>query len=296
MRSSGFLRSVAFVAGILDRCRLWRREYRAPTSVERAASSPPICSCSSPKPPMRRIGRSWPSSDDVAAAAAREAEQAKLAVQKDVEALQAILTELDYTKETGLLQTFEPRFEEYRKLDRQILDLVVEQTNLRAQRLAFGPVTEAADIMRAALDTLAPAAAGNAWQVKALAATTVASVREIQAIQGPHIADTDDAAMDEKETAHGRRGSRGAARARRADAPRHGRRPHPTCQGPRRIRSVHGAQRRARDALAPQYERAVARVVTQREAEAHRSVRGEFAVASRRTGRAGYPAGRVPRG
>jgi hypothetical protein len=53
--------------------------------------------------------------------------------------------------------------------------------------------------MRAGLDTLAPDVAGNAWQVKALAATTVASVREIQAIQGPHIADTEDAAMDEKE-------------------------------------------------------------------------------------------------
>jgi hypothetical protein len=35
--------------------------------------------------------------------------------------------------------------------------------------------------------------------VKALAATAVASVREIQTIQSPHIADTEDAAMDEKE-------------------------------------------------------------------------------------------------
>jgi hypothetical protein len=139
------------------------------------------------------------SSDDIATAAAREAERAKAAVQQNVDDLQALLAELDYTEETALLQTFVSRFGQYRELDGQILELVVGQTNLKAQRLAFGPVSEAADAMAAALAALAPAAAGNAWQVKALAATTVASVREIQAIQAPHIADAEDAAMDEKE-------------------------------------------------------------------------------------------------
>ena len=37
--------------------------------------------------------------------------------------------------------------------------------------------------------------------MKALAASAVASVREIQAIQAPHIADPDDAAMDAMESA-----------------------------------------------------------------------------------------------
>lgn len=138
-------------------------------------------------------------SDDASVAAAREAEQAKLAVQKDVGALQAILTELDYAKETGLLQTFVTRFAEYRTLDAQILGLVADQTNVKAQRLAFGPVMESADALRTAVDTLTPSTDGHAWQLKALAASTVASVREIQAIQFPHIADTEDAAMDMKE-------------------------------------------------------------------------------------------------
>ena len=138
-------------------------------------------------------------SDDVAVAAAREAEQAKLAVQKDVDALQAILTELDYTKETGLLQTFVPRFAEYRTLDAQILGLVADQTNLKAQRLAFGPVMESADAIRTAVDALTPSASEHNWQLKALAASAVASVREIQAIQAPHIADPDDASMDTME-------------------------------------------------------------------------------------------------
>jgi hypothetical protein len=138
-------------------------------------------------------------SDDRAQAAAREAEQAKLTVQQDVEALESILTELKSTDERRLLDSFVARFAEYRALDRQILDLVVEQTNLKAQRLAFGPAMESADAMRGALEALAPAGSGNEWHVKALAATAVAAVREIQAIQSPHIADTEDAAMDEKE-------------------------------------------------------------------------------------------------
>ena len=138
-------------------------------------------------------------SDEVAQAAARDAEQAKQAVQADIDALQAILSELKYANESRLLESFVTRFGEYRTLDRQILDLVIEQTNLKAQRLAFGPANEAAEAMRAALDALTPAAAGNAWQMKALAATAVASMREIQAMHGPHIADTEDAAMDEKE-------------------------------------------------------------------------------------------------
>jgi hypothetical protein len=137
--------------------------------------------------------------DEGAQAAARDAEQAKLAVQKNVDALQTILAELKYSDESRLLESFVARFGEYRELDRRILELVVEQTNLKAQRLAFGPAMESAEAMKRALGELTPAASGDAWHVKALAATAVASVREIQAIQSPHIADTEDAAMDEKE-------------------------------------------------------------------------------------------------
>ena len=93
-------------------------------------------------------------SDDAALAAAREAEQAKLAIEKDVDALQATLTELDYTTESTLLQSFVTKYAEYRKLDAQILELVVEQTNLKAQRLAFGPVMESADVIRTTVETL----------------------------------------------------------------------------------------------------------------------------------------------
>jgi hypothetical protein len=137
--------------------------------------------------------------DEAAEAAARDAEHATAAVRQEMATLHTRLSELNYTDEARELESFAATFGAYETLDRQILDLVVEQSNLKAQRLAFGPASEAADAMRAALDGLTLASGAQAWRVKALAAEAVASVREIQAIQSPHIADADDALMDARE-------------------------------------------------------------------------------------------------
>ena len=134
--------------------------------------------------------------DDASAAFAREAGQATQAVQTDIDALTPVLRGLGYTEEGALLQEFVARFAEYRDLDRRILDLAVENTNLKAQRLSFGPASEAADAYADALASLASSGAtSDAWRIRALAAKAVASVREIQALQAPHIADAGDAGM-----------------------------------------------------------------------------------------------------
>ena len=138
--------------------------------------------------------------DEASVAFAREAERAKEAVQKDTDALGPMLQSLGYSEETRLLEEFARRFAEYRALDRTILELAVENTNLKAQRLAFGPAQEAADAFRDALEPVAPLdAAKDAWRVKALVATAVATVREIQVLQAPHIADADHAVMTRME-------------------------------------------------------------------------------------------------
>ena len=134
--------------------------------------------------------------DDASVAFAHEAEQAKQAVQKDVAALGPMLQSLHYTEETQALQEFASRFAAYDTLDRQILDLAVENTNLKAQRLSFGPAQDAADAFRDALDAVAPSVPPNdTWRARALVATAMSAVREIQALQAPHIAEPDDAAM-----------------------------------------------------------------------------------------------------
>jgi len=134
--------------------------------------------------------------DAASVAAAREAEQANLGVQKDAEALAPILQGLGYAEETRLLEEFGRRFAEYLDLDRTILELAVENTNVKAQHLSFGPAQEAADSFRDNVEAVAPSdPAKETWHVKALVAMAVAAVREIQALQAPHIADADDAEM-----------------------------------------------------------------------------------------------------
>jgi hypothetical protein len=138
--------------------------------------------------------------DERSSAFAREAEQAIAAAQKDADALAPLLDDLGYSNEVALLQEFRARFTEYQTLERTILELAVENTNLKAQRLSFGSAQDAADAFRASLDALMPLdAVRDSWHVKALAASAVANVREIQVIQAPHIADPDDAQMTQME-------------------------------------------------------------------------------------------------
>jgi hypothetical protein len=134
--------------------------------------------------------------DETSVAFAGEATTAGDAVHKEAGALAPILKDLGYSDEARLLDEFNRRFDEYRSLDRNILDLAVENTNLKAQRLAFGPSQAAADAMSNALDAVIPAGQGpESWRVRADAATAVAAVRDIQVMQAPHIAEAEDAAM-----------------------------------------------------------------------------------------------------
>jgi molybdopterin synthase sulfur carrier subunit len=137
--------------------------------------------------------------DEASVAFAREAEQAKEKVQADIDALRPLLADLYYSDEGRFLQEFVNRFTEYRELDRRVLDLAVENTNLKAQRLSFGPAQEAADSFRDSLRAVAPLVLADKWRVEALVATAIATVREIQVLQAPHIADADETVMTRME-------------------------------------------------------------------------------------------------
>jgi len=154
--------------------------------------------------------------DDASSAFAGEAEAAMQAVQKDVDALGPILSDLRYSSERAQLEEFGRRFGEYRTLNQSILGLAVESTNLKAQRLSFGSGQEAADAFKDALEPLRQSASGNdRWHVEALVATAIGAVREIQMVQAPHIAEADDAAMTrmEKRMATAEGAARGALEA-----------------------------------------------------------------------------------
>ena len=70
--------------------------------------------------------------DEASVRFAREAEQMVDTVQKDADALKPLLQELGYADEARLLEEFGRRFAEYRALDRTILELAVQNTNLKA--------------------------------------------------------------------------------------------------------------------------------------------------------------------
>jgi hypothetical protein len=138
--------------------------------------------------------------DEASVAFAREARQAGEAARADADSLARLLGELRFEEEAALLKEFDTRFAEYQALEATILDLAVENTNLKAQRLSHTSARESADAFRDALERVLPLdPAKDGWHVKALAATAVASARDIQALQAPHIAEPDDAEMTELE-------------------------------------------------------------------------------------------------
>jgi hypothetical protein len=137
--------------------------------------------------------------DDAAAAAAKEAEQAAEIAQRDIEQLEPILQSLTYADETTHLSAFKMLFAEFRTLDREILPLATENTNLKAQRLSFGAARDAVAEFRTALDAATNTAPANsAARVEALAAQN--AVLGIVALHAPHIAEAEDAAMSRMES------------------------------------------------------------------------------------------------
>ena len=140
-------------------------------------------------------------SDDKAKTYAAESRQRVVAAQKDVDALRMLLQRRGFDDEQKLLEEFRRHFDEYRTVDANILDLAVENTNLKAQSLLFGASQSAVDTLAQSLAALQPSDdSREGWQVKALAANALGSAREIQALQAPHIAEPDDAAMTKIET------------------------------------------------------------------------------------------------
>jgi hypothetical protein len=138
--------------------------------------------------------------DEGATAAANEARRARQAVERNVVALETILQAQGYRADLRVLAGFKERFDEYRRLDDEILPLAVENTNVKAQRLSFGPVREAADAFRSALERAVKATGRREpCQSDALAARAVSALRQVQVLQGPHIAEADSAAMTRME-------------------------------------------------------------------------------------------------
>ena len=135
------------------------------------------------------------SSDDASAAAADEAKRARQDAERSLAALQPVLESLGYRPDLRHLGEFKSRFDEYRRLDDEILTLAVENSNVKAQRIAFGPARAAAEAFRTALEATVHGGAKDRCRAELLAARASGALLQIQVLQAPHIAETEDSVM-----------------------------------------------------------------------------------------------------
>jgi hypothetical protein len=139
--------------------------------------------------------------DDVSATAADEARRTREMVERDVQKLRPMVESLGYQDDLKHLEEFNASFDEYRRLDEEILSLASENTNLKAQRLSFGAARDASAAFRTAIDAaIQGRSARDECKVDSLAARARAAVLEIQVLQAPHIAEPEDAVMTRLES------------------------------------------------------------------------------------------------
>src|SRR5688572_16903 len=134
--------------------------------------------------------------DEASADFVREAREAADALEADRRAIEPILAEIGTDDEQQRIREFATAFEALQQLDRALLPLATENSNAKAQRLAFGPAREAADTLCDHLERARRTATREeAARAGLFAARVQLAVREIQALQAPHIAEADVEAM-----------------------------------------------------------------------------------------------------
>lgn len=138
--------------------------------------------------------------DEASRAFAQAAERARGNATREKAELAALLQSLRLDQDLQALSSFGASWEKYQASQARILALAVENTNLKAQSLAFGPVREAADAFRdAILGGAASLSGGEACRAAARAQSALVAIREEQVLLEPHIAEPEDAKMTQIE-------------------------------------------------------------------------------------------------
>lgn len=106
-------------------------------------------------------------------------------------------------KEKTLFDQFSASFTRVREIDREVLGLAVQNTNLKALQLAFGPSEEALGRFEASLNAAmaseSPAERREEAVSVRFACEALVSVWKIQSLLAPHILESRDDRMDELE-------------------------------------------------------------------------------------------------
>ena len=139
--------------------------------------------------------------DQDSQAFADQARAATASVEQERRDLEQLLNQGGTQGEKALLDEFSQLLTEFQRIDHELLNLAVQNTNLKAYALAFGPAADALNGMSTALSRLAAANADSqdGKKVTRLALGAEIAALHIQTLLPPHIAETSDTRMDEFE-------------------------------------------------------------------------------------------------
>jgi hypothetical protein len=139
--------------------------------------------------------------DEASHAFAEQSTQAAQNVEKARRTLDPLLGE--NPQEAQLFREFNRCWERLQAIDREVLSLAVQNTNLKALRLSLAPSAEALGRLENALNQLMDSASSshNAVGITRRASQAVIGAFHIYALQAPHIVESTAVRMDEIETA-----------------------------------------------------------------------------------------------
>jgi hypothetical protein len=137
--------------------------------------------------------------DEASQAFAEQSMQASHTVEKARRELEPLLA--GKSQEAQLFQEFSRCWEKLQEIDREVLSLAVQNTNLKALRLSFGPAAETMRSMQDAHSHLMAVASvfPDAVRITRLAAKAVVGALNIYTLQAPHIAESTVTRMEEME-------------------------------------------------------------------------------------------------
>jgi hypothetical protein len=141
--------------------------------------------------------------DEASQELADQSVRASQAVDKARRELGLLIEGQNNRREIELFSQFSSCWEKLQEVDREILPLAVQNTNLKALRLSFVPAREALERMAAALNQLMDASASSpdALGITRLASAAIIAALNIYALEAPHIAETTEAQMNQIEAA-----------------------------------------------------------------------------------------------
>jgi hypothetical protein len=137
--------------------------------------------------------------DEASQAFAEQSLQASQRVEEARRALAPLLA--GKHQEAHLFQTFSRCWDTLQEIDREVLSLAVQNTNLKALRLSFVPTAAAMQSMEDALTHLmdVTSASPDAVRITRLAAKAVIGALNIYTLHAPHIAESAVTRMEEME-------------------------------------------------------------------------------------------------